>query len=44
VMGESIDTHRTRGVRFVPDPLARMADRIGSIGIAHFNKVTGTIR
>ncbi len=43
-MGESIDTHRTRGVRFVADPLARMADRIGSVilGIAHFNKVTGT--
>ena len=30
-MGESIDTHRTRGVRFVADPLARMADRIGSV-------------
>ena len=44
VMGESIDTHRTRGVRFVPDSLARMADRIGSVilGIAHFNKATGT--
>jgi hypothetical protein len=44
VMGESIDTPRTREVRFVPDPLARMADRIGSVilGIAHVNKATGT--
>jgi hypothetical protein len=44
VMGESIDKHRTREVRFVPDPLARMADRIGSVilGIAHVNKATGT--
>ena len=43
-MGESIDTRRTWGVRFVPDPLARMADRIGSVilGNAHFNKATGT--
>jgi len=44
VIGERIDTHREREVRSALDPLAKMADRTGSVflGIAHFNKGTGT--
>lgn len=44
VMSEKIDTHRTREVRMALDPLAKIADRTGSImlGIAHFNKAGGT--
>lgn len=44
VIGERIDTHRTRDVRTALDPLAKMADRTGSVllGIAHFNKGNGT--
>jgi AAA domain/Toprim-like len=44
VIGEKIDTHREREVRSALDPLAKMADRTGSIflGIAHFNKGGGT--
>lgn len=44
VIGERIDTHRTREVRTALDPLAKMADRSGSVllGIAHFNKGNGT--
>ncbi len=40
VIGERIDTHREREVRSALDPLAKMADRTGSVllGIAHFNK------
>jgi AAA domain/Toprim domain len=43
-IGERIDTHREREVRSALDPLARIADRTGSVflGIAHFNKGTGT--
>jgi 5S rRNA maturation endonuclease (ribonuclease M5) len=43
-IGEKIDTHITRDVRLVLDPLVRMADRTGAVvlGIAHFNKGTGT--
>lgn len=44
VIGERIDTHREREVRSALDPLAKIADRTGSVilGIAHFNKGTGT--
>ena len=44
VIGERIDTHREREVRSALDPLAKMADRTGSVflGIAHFNKGAGT--
>lgn len=44
VIGESIDTHRSRDVRTALDPLAQMADRTGAVllGIAHFNKGNGT--
>lgn len=44
VIGEKIDTHREREVRSALDPLAKMADRTGSVllGIAHFNKGAGT--
>lgn len=44
LIGEKIDTHRERDVRSALDPLAKMADRTGSIflGIAHFNKGGGT--
>ena len=44
VIGEKIDTHREREVRSALDPLAKMADRTGSVllGIAHFNKGGGT--
>ncbi|ULN34189.1 AAA family ATPase [Mycolicibacterium smegmatis] len=44
VIGESIDTHRSRDVRTALDPLAQMADRTGAVvlGIAHFNKGSGT--
>ncbi|MFZ1410595.1 MAG: AAA family ATPase, partial [Micropruina sp.] len=41
---ETIDTHRERDVRLALDPLAKLADRTGSIvlGIAHFNKSGST--
>lgn len=44
VIGERIDTHREREVRSALDPLAKLADRTGSVllGIAHFNKGSGT--
>jgi 5S rRNA maturation endonuclease (ribonuclease M5) len=44
VIGEKIDTHREREVRSALDPLARIADRTGSVilGIAHFNKGSST--
>lgn len=44
MIGESIDTHRNREVREALDPLARLADRTGTVvhGIAHFNKSSGT--
>jgi hypothetical protein len=44
VIGERIDTHREREVRSALDPLAKIADRTGCVvlGIAHFNKGTGT--
>jgi len=44
VIGEKIDTHREREVRSALDPIAKMADRTGSVflGIAHFNKGAGT--
>jgi len=44
VIGERIDTHREREVRSALDPLAKIADRTGSVflGIAHFNKGNGT--
>lgn len=44
VIGERIDTHREREVRSALDPLAKLADRTGSVllGIAHFNKGGGT--
>ena len=44
VIGEKIDTHREREVRSALDPLAKIADRTGSLllGIAHFNKGSGT--
>ncbi|MGA4670055.1 AAA family ATPase [Propionibacteriaceae bacterium Y1923] len=44
VIGEKIDTHREREVRSALDPLAKLADRTGSVllGIAHFNKGAGT--
>lgn len=42
-IGRGIDTHREREVRHALDPLARMADRTGSVvlGIAHFSKGQG---
>ena len=44
VIGEKINTHQSREVRSALDPLARIADRTGSVvmGIAHFNKGAGT--
>lgn len=44
VIGARIDTHRERDVRTALDPLAKLADRTGSVvlGIAHFNKGAGT--
>lgn len=44
VIGSKIDTHRERDVRTALDPLAKIADRTGSLlmGIAHFNKGAGT--
>ena len=44
VIGEKIDTHVERSARTALDPLAKMADRTGSVflGIAHFNKASGT--
>ncbi|WP_375504798.1 AAA family ATPase, partial [uncultured Jatrophihabitans sp.] len=44
MIGEGIDTHRNREVREALDPLARLADRTGTVllGIAHFNKSSGT--
>jgi hypothetical protein len=44
VISERIDTHVTRDVRRALDPLAKMADRTGTVilGIAHFNKASGT--
>lgn len=44
VIGSKIDTHRERDVRSALDPLAKLADRTGSVllGIAHFNKGGGT--
>lgn len=44
VIGAKIDTHRERDVRTALDPLAKLADRTGSVvlGIAHFNKGGGT--
>ena len=44
VMGDKIDTHRTREVRSALDPLSKLADRTGAVmlGIAHFNKSSGT--
>lgn len=44
VIGAKIDTHRERDVRTALDPLAKMADRTGSVllGIAHFNKGAGS--
>ncbi len=44
VIGEKLDTHRTREVRVALDPLAKLADRTGAVvlGIAHFNKASGT--
>lgn len=44
VIAEKIDTHREREVRSALDPLAKMADRTGSVllGIAHFNKGAST--
>lgn len=44
MIGEHIDTHRNREVREALDPLARLADRTGTVllGIAHFNKSNGT--
>ncbi|WP_158642422.1 AAA family ATPase [Actinomadura sp. WAC 06369] len=43
-IGGTIDTHRERDVRKALDPLARLADRTSAVvlGIAHFNKGTGT--
>lgn len=43
-IGAGIDTHRERDTRTALDPLARIADRTGSVllGIAHFNKGGGT--
>ncbi|TSD62810.1 AAA family ATPase [Aeromicrobium piscarium] len=43
VIGGRIDTHRERDVRTALDPLAKIADRTGSVvlGIAHFNKGAG---
>ncbi|MBF6372972.1 AAA family ATPase [Nocardia farcinica] len=44
VIGETIDTHRTREVRTALDPLVKIADHTGAVvlGIAHFNKSAGT--
>ncbi len=44
VIGERIDTHRSREVRTALDPIAKMADRTGAVilGIAHFNKGSGS--
>lgn len=44
VIGERIDTHKEREVRSALDPIAKMADRTGSVilGIAHFNKGSST--
>jgi hypothetical protein len=44
VIGEKINTHQSREVRSALDPLAKIADRTGSVlmGICHFNKGTGT--
>jgi hypothetical protein len=44
VIGEAIDTHRSRDVRLALDPLAKMCARTGAVlaGIAHFNKASGT--
>ena len=44
VIGEKINTHQSREVRSALDPLAKIADRTGSVllGIAHFNKGAGT--
>ncbi|TLF58473.1 AAA family ATPase [Nocardia cyriacigeorgica] len=44
VIGETIDTHRTREVRTALDPLVKIADQTGAVvlGIAHFNKSAGT--
>jgi len=44
LLGEGIDTHRTRDVRRALDPLVQIADRTGClmVGIAHFNKGAGT--
>lgn len=44
VIGSKIDTHKERDVRTALDPLAKLADRTGSVvlGIAHFNKGNGS--
>ena len=44
MIGEGIDTHRSREVRQALDPLAKLSDRTGAVilGIAHFNKGAGT--
>lgn len=44
LISDRIDTHREREVRSALDPLAKIADRTGSVflGIAHFNKGGGT--
>ncbi|GGO83465.1 hypothetical protein GCM10012289_76980 [Nonomuraea cavernae] len=44
LIGEGIDTHKSRPVRTALDPLAALADRTGAVvlGIAHFNKGAGS--
>lgn len=44
MISEGINTHVTRDVRKVLDPLAMIAERTGAVifGIAHFNKSSGT--
>lgn len=44
VIGAGIDTHRERDTRTALDPLAKIADRTGSVilGIAHFSKAAGS--
>lgn len=44
VIGAGIDTHRERDTRTALDPLAKIADKTGSVilGIAHFSKAAGS--
>lgn len=44
VISEGINTHVTRDVRKVLDPVAMIPERTGAVifGIAHFNKSSGT--